>query len=50
MGDEKKHDRKQDEPSQEFQNFQRLLSDTLSVPKKELDKRRAKHDQRRAKE
>lgn len=48
MADEKKNDHKQDEPSQEFQNFQRLLKDTLAVPKEELDKRRGEYKRTKA--
>lgn len=40
MAGEKKSKGKQDEPSSEFQNFQRLLKGTLSIPKEELDKKR----------
>jgi len=40
----KKRDHKQDEPSQEYQKFQRLLEGTLAVPKDELDKRREKYE------
>ncbi len=49
MADEKKNDRKHDEPSQEFQNFQRLLEGTLAVPKEELDKRRDEYEREREK-
>lgn len=38
---------KKDEPNPEFDNFQRLLKGTLSVPKEELDKRRAKYERER---
>lgn len=48
MAGKKKSDDRQDEPSQEFQNFQQLLKGTLSVPKEELDRRRNEHDQARA--
>jgi hypothetical protein len=41
LADEKKRDHKHDEPSQEYQNFQRLLEDALAVPKEELDKKEA---------
>ncbi len=37
---EDKSNGKQDESNPEFDNFQRLLKDTLAVPKEELDKRR----------
>lgn len=48
MTEKRKSNGKKDEPSREFANFQRLLKDTLSVPKEELDKRRAKHERERA--
>ena len=45
MADEKKDNHsKQGEPSREFQNFQRLLKDTLAVPKEDLDKRRGEYE------
>lgn len=48
MADENKaNSKKQGEPSQEFQNFQRLLEGTLAVPKEELDKRRAEYKRER---
>ena len=50
MADEKKRDHKQDEPDQEYKNFQRLLEGTLSVPKEELDKRRAEYERERERE
>lgn len=43
MAGKKDKDRR-DEPTSEFQNFQRLLKGTLSVPKEELDRRRAKYE------
>ena len=47
MAGAKKNERKQDGQSQEFQNFQRLLKDTLGVPKDELDKRRVRYNHER---
>lgn len=47
MAEEKKRD-EQDEPSQEFQNFQRLLKDTLAVPKEDLDKGRDEYERAKA--
>lgn len=44
MAGEKKNNGKQDEPNPEFDNFQRLLKDTLAVPKEEMDKRRAEYE------
>lgn len=39
---------KKEKPSEEFQNFQRLLENTLAVPKEELDKRRNEYERARA--
>ena len=47
MADEKKRGHNKDEPSREYQNFQRLLEGTLAVPKKELDRRRDKYERER---
>lgn len=44
MSGEKKSKDKRDEPNSEFKNFQRLLKDTLAVPKEELDKRRDEYE------
>jgi hypothetical protein len=49
LAEKKKNGGKQDEQSQEFQNFQRLLKNALAVPKEELDKRRAKYKREREK-
>ena len=49
MAGKKKSSDRRDEPSQEFGNFQRLLKDTLSVPKEELDRRQAQHERERNK-
>ncbi len=50
MTDKNKANRKkQGEPSREFQNFQRLLEGTLSVPKEELDKKRREYKRDRDK-
>ncbi len=46
MAGKKKRD-EHDEPSREFENFQRLLKGTLSVPKEELDKRRDEYKRER---
>lgn len=52
MAGKNQSDDRRDEPSREFENFQRLLKGTLSVPKEGLDKRQAKYrrerDERRA--
>ncbi len=48
MAEEKQNHGKQDEPNPEFQNFQRLLKDTLAVPKTELDKRRDEYERAKA--
>jgi hypothetical protein len=45
LAGEKKSNGKKNEPNSEFDNFQRLLKDTLAVPKEELDKRRDEHEQ-----
>jgi hypothetical protein len=50
LTDKKKHNGEQDEPSQEYQNFQRLLKGTLSVPKEELDEKRAEYERKRERE
>lgn len=50
MAGKKQSNGKKDEPNPEFDNFQRLLKGTLSVPKEELDKRRAKYDREPRKE
>jgi hypothetical protein len=49
LADKKKHSGKQDEPSQEDQNFQRLLEGALAVSKDELDKRRDKYEREQEK-
>jgi hypothetical protein len=46
---EKKSKGKQDEPSSEFDNFQRLLKNVLSSPKEELDKRQDEYKRQREK-
>lgn len=43
MAGEKKSKGDQEESNSEFDKFQRLLKDTLAVPKEELDKRRGKY-------
>lgn len=50
MAGEKKSSGKTDEPNPEFDNFQRLLKGTLSVPKEELDERRAEYERKRERE
>lgn len=49
MAGEKKSNGKRDEPNQEFENFQRLLKGTLSVPKEELDRRRIEYEWKKQK-
>lgn len=49
MAGKKKSGGKTDEPNPEFQNFQRLLKDTLAVPKEELDKKRREYNRGRDK-
>lgn len=45
MAEEKNGNGKKDEPSQEYENFQRLLKQVLSVPKDKLDEQRAEYEQ-----
>jgi hypothetical protein len=42
--DKPSHD---EDPTTPFENFQNLLSEVLSVPKEELDKRRAEEKRRK---
>jgi hypothetical protein len=49
LAGKKKSGGKTDEPNPEFQNFQRLLKDTLAVPKEELDKKRREYNRGRDK-
>ena len=42
-----KEKRKDLEDTTEFENFQELLKEVLSVPKEELDKRRAEYERKR---
>ena len=45
MADKERKDKQhQDEPNPEFENFQKVLEQVLSVPKEELDKRRAEYE------
>lgn len=44
-----KDERKDDEANPEFENFQRVLEKTLSVPKEELDRRRAEYEREQEK-
>ncbi len=54
MKDEKpkgeRDERKPDDPNPEYENFQRLLEGTLSVPKEELDRRRTEYERKREQE
>jgi hypothetical protein len=45
-----KEKRKDLEDTSEFDNFQELLEEVLSVPKEELDRRRAEYEQKRERE
>jgi hypothetical protein len=45
-----KDNRKDLEDTTEFDNFQELLAEVLSVPKEELDKRRAEYERKRGRE
>lgn len=40
MAEEKNGNGKKEEPSKEFENFQQLLKQVVSVPKEKLDKKR----------
>jgi hypothetical protein len=42
-----KEKRKDLEDTAEFENFQELLKEVLSVPKEELDKRRAEYERKK---
>lgn len=45
MADEDRKDQeRKGEPNPEYDNFQKVLEQVLSVPKAELDKRRAKYE------
>jgi|1186.fasta_scaffold531701_1 hypothetical protein len=45
-----KQKRKDEEDTAEFENFQGLLKEVLSVPKEELDKRREEYERKREQE
>jgi hypothetical protein len=48
MTERKDKDKRKDlEDTTEFENFQDLLEEVLSVPKEELDKRRAEYERKR---
>ena len=47
MAERKDKDKRKDEDTTEFENFQELLEEVLSVPKEELDKRRAEYERER---
>jgi hypothetical protein len=48
MTERKDKDKRKDlEDTTEFENFQELLKEVLSVPKEELDKRRAEYERKR---
>jgi len=44
---ERKDDERREEPNPEFDNFQKVLEQVLSVPKEELDERRAEYERER---
>ena len=48
MAEEKNGNGKRDEGSQEFDNFQRLLKQVLSVPKEKIAEREREKEERRA--
>ena len=45
--DQRRDKRKEEEDTTEFENFQELLKEVLSVPKEELDKRRAEYERKK---
>jgi hypothetical protein len=47
MAEENKGNGKKDEPSQEYENFQQLLKQVLSVPKEKVDEKRAEYERER---
>ena len=47
MAEENKTNGKQDDDNPEFKNFQQLLKQVLSVPKEQLDERRAEDKRER---
>ena len=47
MAERKDKDKRKDEDTTEFDNFQELLEEVLSVPKEELDKRRAEYERKK---
>ena len=49
MAEQDKNDGKQDEGNPEWQNFERLLKQVLSVPKEKVDEKRAEHEQEKEK-
>jgi hypothetical protein len=50
-GERKDKDRRPDEErNEEYENFQRFLEGTLSVPKEELDRRREEYERERKEE
>ncbi len=50
MAEHKPKDKHKDEDTTEFENFQRMLEQVLSVPKEELDRRRAEYERKREQE
>ena len=44
MADESKINGRKGEPTSEFDNFQRLLKQVLSVPKEKIDEKRAEYE------
>ena len=47
MAERKPKDERKEETNTEFENFQKVLEKSLSVPKEELDKRRAEYERKR---
>ena len=50
MAERKPKDKRKDETNPEYENFQKTLEEVLSVPKEELDKRRAEYERKREQE
>ncbi len=44
MAEQNKRNGKKDEDNPEFNNFQRLLKQVLSVPKEKIDEKRAEYE------
>ena len=47
VAERKGKDKRKDKDNTEFENFQKVLEKALSVPKEDLDKRRAEYERKR---